>query len=56
MFSGVEEAKNLLQKYNVSYAVIGPSEKKDFSANDSFFEENYRKVLKKGEYSIYAIE
>ncbi|MEK6857706.1 MAG: hypothetical protein AABX39_03920, partial [Nanoarchaeota archaeon] len=56
MFSGSEESKHLLQKYDVSYAVIGPSERSDFSANETFFEENYKRVLKKGEYAVYSMK
>jgi len=55
MFSGGKEAKKLLEKYKVDYAVIGPSEKYDFKANESFYSENYPLIFLYQNIKIYKI-
>jgi hypothetical protein len=37
MYSGAENANELLARYQVSYVVIGPTERGDLQANESFF-------------------
>ncbi len=56
MFSGGERAKELLQKYKINFAVIGPSEKTDFGANEDFYDKNFPVLIKIGETKIYQIQ
>lgn len=55
MFRGAKDTKGLLEKYNVSYVVIGPSEIYNFKANVRFFDENYLKIFESQNYKIYEI-
>ena len=55
MFSGSSEAENLLKQYNIRYVVVGPSERTDFNANESFFKKNHELVLEKNDYAVYRV-
>ncbi len=55
MLAGSPQAKQLMQQYHVSYAVIGASETRDYGASKSFFDANYRKAYDEGGYSVYEI-
>lgn len=55
MFGGGEKARTLLKKYNVDYVFIGPSERKNFLANESFFDQNYPLLFQQENAKIYTI-
>lgn len=55
MFSGNEQSKELLNKYNIRFVVIGPAELGDYHANEKFFKDNYSIVLQNEEYRVYRI-
>jgi len=55
MFRGGDKAKELLSKYKVDYVVIGASEKSNFSANESFFDDNYKIAAQSQGVKIYNV-
>ncbi|HKC62160.1 MAG TPA: hypothetical protein VKB86_00915 [Pyrinomonadaceae bacterium] len=59
IYAGAADAEALMSKYNVEYAVVGPQERNEMSAqgtiiNDSFFK-HYQLIGEKGEYRLYKI-
>lgn len=56
MFSGSDQAANLLKQYEVAYVVIGPVERASWKANDNYFRDRYPAVLSDGNYRIYQIK
>ena len=56
MYHGGKSAQALFKKYNISYVVIGLSEKYDFKANEQFFLDNYPVTLKSNEYKVFKIQ
>ncbi len=55
MFLGNEYSIDLLKQYKVNYVVIGPNERTQFHANESFFSNNFQLVLQRGDYKVYKI-
>lgn len=55
MYLGGPHSLEPLQKYNVTYAVIGPSESTEFRANKQFFEQHFEMVQQTDHYTIYKI-
>ena len=55
MYSGGPHSLELLQNYNVTYAVIGPSESTEFRANKQFFAQHFERVQQTDHYTIYKI-
>ena len=56
MFYGGKDTKNLLKQYRVDYVVIGPSEKSNYSANETFFAKNYPLFYQQDQTKIYQIK
>ncbi|PIP23196.1 MAG: hypothetical protein COX36_04580 [Candidatus Nealsonbacteria bacterium CG23_combo_of_CG06-09_8_20_14_all_38_19] len=56
MFYGGKDTKNLLKQYRVDYVVIGPSEKSNYSANETFFAKNYLLFYQQDQTKIYQIK
>ncbi|MFZ2193224.1 MAG: hypothetical protein WAV31_03195 [Candidatus Moraniibacteriota bacterium] len=56
MYQGGKQAQTLFEKYNVKYAVIGLSEKKNFNINEKFFLDNYPLIIKSSEYKIFKLQ
>lgn len=56
MFNGGERAKELLKKYKINYAVIDPSARTDFRANELFYDQNYPIVFRSENTKIYKIK
>lgn len=54
IYLGLPDAQQLLNKYNVDYAVVGPLERQVTPVNDGFFSQ-FEKVGQVGEYSLYKI-
>jgi len=54
IFSGGENAKELIEKYNIKYVLVGEQEKNEFSANIRFFEENFYKLYDQDGYQIFS--
>ena len=55
MFAGEEFSLELLKKYNVRFVVIGYQERRDYQANEVFFQSRFPKVLRNDEYNVYKI-
>jgi len=55
IFAGAPSAPNLLQKYGVSYVIIGPSERTIFSANQVYFDTHYPIIITTKHYRIYQV-
>jgi hypothetical protein len=54
IFSGNENAKELINRYNVQYILIGEQEKSEFSVNIRFFEQNFNKIYDQDGYQIFS--
>lgn len=55
MFVGNFYSIELLKKYGVDYVVIGPGERSEFSANESFFDDNSQLVKESASYKIFKV-
>ncbi len=53
IYNGSQLTPILLKKYNISYVVIGPSERNDFLANDEYFDNHYKLVLSLNNYKLF---
>jgi len=53
MFGGGPEARQLLEKYNVSFVAVGASERTKLGANRQFFENNFEKVYDGNGYEVF---
>src|SRR5581483_2347345 len=56
MYQGGPIALELLNKYAIDYVVIGPVERSQLNANESFFAANFPKVIDQPEYQVYQIK
>lgn len=56
MYSGGPDSLDLLQKYQVSYVVIGNNEVQSFRANRQFFNAHFQTVYRSGEWQVYKVE
>lgn len=56
MFTGGDEALELLDAYSVDYVVIGPSERFDFKANEAFFAQRFPVVMQDAHYTVYMVK
>ncbi len=54
IYSGSENAEELIKKYNISFIVIGPYEREVFTIDDQFFSQRYPVALTNDEYQIYS--
>ena len=55
MFAGMSTSAQLLSKYGIDYAVIGPPERSIWGANQDFFATRYPLVLQSGDWTVYKI-
>lgn len=53
IYQGSSNTKELINKYNISLIVVGPSEKSQFLANESFFDQNFHLLLRTDNYKVY---
>ena len=56
MLGGGADAEALMARYGVDFVVIGPSERRDFDANESYFERNHELVLDRARNKVFRIE
>ena len=56
IYQGVSNTKDLIYKYNISVIVIGPSEKNQFLANESYFDQNFHLLLRTANYKVYDVK
>jgi len=55
IYAGARDAEQLIQNYNIDYAVVGPLEKNVMRVNEQFFS-RYKLVGEVGEYRLYKIK
>lgn len=55
MYEGGPNVFDLLQKYEVDYLVIGPSERANYQVHQAFFDENFPLAFSTPQYRIYQI-
>jgi len=55
MLGGDSDAESLMARYGVDFAVIGPSERRDFGANESYFERNHELILERAGNKVFRI-
>ena len=55
MYSGKSEAKDLFTKYHVRYAILSPSARSNFGANELLFLLNYKMVMKDHNTRVYDV-
>jgi hypothetical protein len=56
MLSGGADAESLMARYRVEFAVIGPSERRDFDADESYFDRHHPLVLEAAGYKVFRVE
>ncbi len=56
MYQGKETTPKLLNKYNIDYVLIGPSELGEFGANENYYKQNYSAILKTDQNTVYQIK
>jgi hypothetical protein len=55
MLSGGAGAESLLARYRVEFAVIGATERRDFDADESYFERHHRLILEGAGYKVFRV-
>jgi hypothetical protein len=55
IYGGGANAETLLQHYGVNYVVIGPIERAQFGANESYYATKYQAVVDAAGYRVYKI-
>ena len=55
MLKGADGTESLLRKYNIKYVVIGPSERRDYQANELYYRDRYPVVLESVGTHVYKI-
>lgn len=53
IYQGSPNAKELINKYNISLIIIGPTERSQFLANESYFNSNFHLLLRTNNYKVY---
>jgi hypothetical protein len=56
MFRGSSKSLGLLQRYGVNYVVIGENERRDFLANQAWFDQTFPITFELGTTKIYSVE
>ncbi|CAA9376421.1 MAG: hypothetical protein AVDCRST_MAG93-8858, partial [uncultured Chloroflexia bacterium] len=55
IYSGANNAPELLRRYNVRYVVVGPQERGEYAINERYFAEHYRAILRSGKFTVYEV-
>jgi hypothetical protein len=53
MYEGSDDAQDLLKKYQISYVVIGPDEKRQYKANIEYFSSRFPLVLRDSDTLVF---
>jgi hypothetical protein len=56
MLSGGPDAESLLARYRVEFVVVGPSERRDFGADESYFEQHHHLILERADTKVFRVE
>jgi uncharacterized membrane protein len=55
MLTGGEDAEALIARYGLDFVVIGISERRDFGANESYFEEHHELILERAANKVFRV-
>ena len=55
MLSGGEDAEALIARYEVDFVVIGRTERRDFGANESYFEQHHDLILDRAANKVFSV-
>jgi hypothetical protein len=55
IYTGQENALELINEYNIDYVVVGPLEKSQYTVDESFFQKHFSQVIDTGSTQIYAV-
>jgi hypothetical protein len=55
MLSGGPDAEALLAEYGVDFVVIGSSEREDFGANESYFQQRHELILDRADNQVFRV-
>ncbi len=55
MLAGGEDAEALIASYGVDFVVIGRSERRDFGANESYFEQHHELILDRAANKVFRV-
>ncbi len=56
MLGGGPDAEALMARYGVDFVVIGRSERRDFDANESYFERRHKLILDRAGNKVFRID
>ncbi len=56
MLSGGPGTEALLDGYGVDFVVIGRTERRDFNANESYFEQRHELILEQANYKVFEVD
>jgi len=56
MLEGGPDAEALMADYGVDFVVIGTSERRDFGANESYFEQHHELILDRADNKVFSIQ
>ncbi|MGH9135783.1 MAG: hypothetical protein ACRD0G_01895 [Acidimicrobiales bacterium] len=55
ILAGASHADALIERYGIRYVVIGPRERREMNASDSYWDEHGTLVLAAGDYRVYLV-
>ncbi len=55
MLGGGPDAEALMARYGVDFVVIGRSERRDFDANESYFERRHELILDQANNKVFSV-
>jgi hypothetical protein len=56
MLAGGPDAEALMHHYGVEFATVGPSERDDYGADESYFTDRHQLILEGADYKVFRIE
>ena len=56
MLSGGADAEALIARYGVDFVVIGRTERRDFGANESYFEQNHDLIFDRAGNKVFSVD
>jgi hypothetical protein len=55
MLDGGEDAEALIARYGIDFVVIGRTERRDFDANESYFEQHHELILDRAANKVFSV-
>ncbi len=56
IYSGSNDTKKLIKKYNIKYTVVGPAERNEFYINEDFFSNHFKPIVSNLTNTVYIIK